>query len=207
MPDWKEGKRLGVASAYFEEIFDTYIKMKKINNIKNISSQLTIPIFKGNNQNPFAREPYSPGPRVFIGVGVGIAPFRAFVQNRLQNLSCFEEVWVIQGCRNIELDEIYQGEWGLFNTSKNRIVVESRSGKREYVQDEVKRKGKLIWEVINNKNGRIYVCGIGTSLIKSFDDCLIEIAMKWGGYSYKDAVKKWKEFENPLIFKYIKEVW
>ncbi|KAG4304898.1 hypothetical protein PORY_001573 [Pneumocystis oryctolagi] len=207
VPDWKGDTRYGLASAYFEQIFHEHINIKKKNSTENISCQLTIPIFKGNDQNPLSKEPYAPGPRIFIGVGVGIAPFRAFVQNRLQNTSCFEEIWVIQGCRNAKLDEIYHGEWGLLNASQNRIIVESRSGKKEHVQDEVKRRGKLIWDIINSKDGRIYVCGIGAPYIKSLDDCFIEIAMEWGGYNREDAVKKWKEFENPLVLKYIKEIW
>ncbi|KAG5437269.1 hypothetical protein PCANB_001062 [Pneumocystis canis] len=206
IPDWKNGTRLGLASAYFEKMFNKYINIKNANDTKALS-QLTMLIFRGDHKNPLAREAYALGPRIFIGIGVGIAPFRGFVQNRFQNISCFEETWVIQGCRDAKLDELYSGEWGPLNTSENRIVVESQAGKKEHIQDEVRRRGKLIWETVNKENGRIYICGMGASFIKSLDDCLVEIAMKWGGYSHEDAVKKWKEFEDPVIFKYVKEIW
>ncbi|KAG5440013.1 hypothetical protein PCK2_000705, partial [Pneumocystis canis] len=157
MSDWKNRTRLGVASAYLEQMFHRYINIKNISDTKAFS-QLTMLIFRGDHKNPLAREAYAPGPRIFMGIGVGIVPFRGFVQNRLQNSSHYEEVWVIQGCRDANLDELYAGEWGLLNTSENRIVVESRAGKREYIQDEIRRRGKLIWDLVNRKNGRIYIC-------------------------------------------------
>ncbi|EMR09996.1 hypothetical protein PNEG_01754 [Pneumocystis murina B123] len=205
IPHWKTGTRPGVASAYLEQIFHEYINRKKTN-VKETLHKLTISIFR-DHLNPFVHNAYADGSRIFIGVGVGIAPFRGFVQNRLQNLSCLENLWIIQGCRDSKLDEIYSGEWGLFNTSKNRIIVESRAGKKEHVQDEIRRKGKLIWDVVNRKDGRIYVCGPGIIFTKSIDECLIKIAMEQGGYTREDAIKKWKEFEDPSVFKYIKETW
>ncbi|KTW25925.1 hypothetical protein T552_03199 [Pneumocystis carinii B80] len=206
IPHWKGGTRPGVASAYFEQIFYEYINRKKTNIMKETLHKLSISIFR-DHINPFAHNAYAPGSRIFIGVGVGIAPFRGFIQNRLQDLTCLENLWIIQGCRDSKLDEIYSGEWGLFNTSKNRIIVESRVGKKEHVQDIIKQKGKLIWEVINSKDGRIYVCGPGITFTRSIDECLIRIAMEQEGYTREDAIKKWKEFEDPSVFKYIKEAW
>src|SRR5204862_7760222 len=85
---------------------------------------LRVPMFKGLMANPLAREFVSDGPMLLIGAGVGIAPFRGFVQRRLKNANCVNKVWVLQGIRDSLLDELYKGEWGV-HEAKVKKVVES----------------------------------------------------------------------------------
>ena len=65
---------------------------------------------------------------VLIGAGVGMAPFRGFILNRLKNANCANKIWLIQGIRDSMLDEIYRGELG-DHEKEIKKVVESRASK------------------------------------------------------------------------------
>lgn len=83
--DWSGGMRTGTGSGFFER--------KALEFLKDESKPVHIPMFRGLMQNPLAREFQPDGPMLLIGAGVGIAPFRGFVQRRLQNANCANKVW------------------------------------------------------------------------------------------------------------------
>ncbi|EEB09263.2 FAD binding protein [Schizosaccharomyces japonicus yFS275] len=94
--------RNGVATGYLKSIAEKFLAGER---------DLCLPMFRGLHRNPFATQFTSDGPMCLIGAGVGVAPFRGFIQRRLMNATCAGKVWVFHGCRNQELDELYQGEW------------------------------------------------------------------------------------------------
>ena len=102
---WRPNCRTGVGSGYFERL------ARKI--IDEGAQDVTVPMFRGLMANPLANEFVADGPMLLIGAGVGIAPFRGFVQRRLQNANCINKVWVLQGVRDSLVDELYSGEWGV----------------------------------------------------------------------------------------------
>ncbi|KAK9453042.1 hypothetical protein V1511DRAFT_506361 [Dipodascopsis uninucleata] len=187
--------RPGNCTAFLEKL----AKMK-IEGARDIS----IPLFRGLQANPLAKEFRADGPMVLIGAGVGIAPFRGFVQRRLKNASCKNKVWVLQGCRDHLVDELYAGEWGV-EDSEVRRVVESRRGTRKYVQDEVLVQGPLVWSVISHPDGRIFVCGSSKGMGEGVEEALIKVAMEHGNMEQKQAEEFWKEKER--TWQYIKETW
>ncbi|KAI7246637.1 FAD binding protein, partial [Hortaea werneckii] len=87
---------------------------------------LRVPMFRGLMANPLSKEFVSDGPMVLIGAGVGMAPFRGFILNRLKNANCANKIWLIQGIRDSMLDEIYQGELGV-HEKEIKKVVQSRA--------------------------------------------------------------------------------
>jgi sulfite reductase alpha subunit-like flavoprotein len=76
--------------------------------------------------NPLSKKFDSEGPMIMIGAGVGMAPFRGFILNRLRNSKCANKIWLIQGVRDSTLDEIYSGELG-DHESEIKKVVQSRA--------------------------------------------------------------------------------
>ncbi|KAF3906690.1 hypothetical protein ABW20_dc0110355 [Dactylellina cionopaga] len=195
--DWATGKRVGVCSGFFERMALQYIENKG-------QASIQIPMFRGLMQNPLAREFQPDGPMVLIGAGVGIAPFRGFVQRRLQNANCANKVWVIQGIRDSLLDELYAGEWGA-DEHKVKTVVESRVGTGRYVQEEVRNQADLIWFVINSLDGRVFVCGSSKGMGEGVEAALVEVAMKKGKLRKEEAVTFWKNKQSS--FQYITETW
>ncbi|KAF2725236.1 hypothetical protein K431DRAFT_281186 [Polychaeton citri CBS 116435] len=83
---------------------------------------LQIPMFRGLMANPLSKEFASDGPMMLIGAGVGMAPFRGFILNRLKNANCANKIWLVQGVRDSMLDEIYSGELGTHEKEIKKVV-------------------------------------------------------------------------------------
>lgn len=151
-------------------------------------------MFRGLMANPMAKEfDKADGPMLLIGAGVGIAPFRGFVQRRLQNANCLNKVWVLQGVRDSLLDELYSGEWGIHDDAAIKKVVQSRvaAGGSRYVQDEVRAQKELVWSIVNAPDGRVFVCGSSKGMGQGVEDALVDVAMAMGRLARADARLFW----------------
>jgi sulfite reductase alpha subunit-like flavoprotein len=193
---WKDGNRAGVGSGFFER------KARDI--IDNGTVGVTVPMFRGLMANPLAKEFIADGPMLLIGAGVGIAPFRGFVQRRLQNANCVNKVWVLQGVRDSLVDELYSGEWGVHDEQIKK-VVESRVGTGRYVQDEVRNQADLVWNVVNAMDGRVFVCGSSKGMGEGVEEALVDVAIKKGRLSRDEAKEFWKKKKEGG--QYIAETW
>ncbi|GAB0133177.1 hypothetical protein EsDP_00001590 [Epichloe bromicola] len=199
--DWKNGCRTGVGSGFFERQARRYIRARKAGE-KN--PEVYIPMFKGLMANPLAKQFNSDGPMLLIGAGVGIAPFRGFVQRRLKQANCANKVWVLQGIRDSLVDEIYSGEWGVHEDEVKR-VVQSRRGEGRYVQEEVLNQADLVWYIANTLDGRIFVCGSSKGMGEGVEDALVEVAMSKGNLEREEAKNFWQLKKE--AGQYIAETW
>ncbi|KAG5982765.1 hypothetical protein E4U54_006339 [Claviceps lovelessii] len=199
--DWRKGCRTGVGSGFFERQARRYIRSKEAGE-KN--PEVYIPLFKGLMANPLAKQFNSDGPMLLIGAGVGIAPFRGFVQRRLKQANCANKVWVLQGIRDSLVDEIYSGEWGVHEDEVKR-VVESRRGEGRYVQEEVRNQADLVWYIANTVDGRIFVCGSSKGMGEGVEDALVEVAMSKGNLEREEAKNFWQLKKE--AGQYIAETW
>jgi sulfite reductase alpha subunit-like flavoprotein len=195
-------KRTGLGSGFFERQARAFVEAEK----KGEKVDLRIPMFKGLMANPLAREFVADGPMLLIGAGVGVAPFRGFVQRRLKNANCANKVWVLQGVRDSLVDELYAGEWGVHEDEVKK-VVQSRSnvGGSRYVQDEVRRESDLVWWIINQLEGRVYVCGSSKGMGEGVERALKDVAITKGNMSDEEAGEFWKVKSESG--QYIAETW
>ena len=141
---------------------------------------------------------------LLIGAGVGVAPFRGFVQRRLKSANCANKVWVLQGCRDSLVDELYSGEWGVHEDEVKR-VIQSRTGEGRYVQEEVAHQADLVWYIINSVDGRVFVCGSSRGMGEGVEESLIKVAMQKGNLQYDEAKKFWNLKKE--VGQYIAETW
>ena len=188
-PNWRGGPRTGVGSGFLSRM------AKKVQAAESSGTEVTdlnlrVPMFRGLMANPLAREFVADGPMLLIGAGVGVAPFRGFVQRRLKNANCANKVWVLQGVRDSLLDELYSGEWGV-GEEKVKKVVQSRKGKGKYVQEEVRNQADLVWFVINALDGRIFVCGSSKGMGEGVEKSLVDVAMDKGNLRREEAEDFW----------------
>jgi sulfite reductase alpha subunit-like flavoprotein len=199
--DWRRGCRAGVGSGFFERQAHKFMRAQAAG---ERAPQVFIPMFKGLMANPLAKQFNSDGPMLLIGAGVGIAPFRGFVQRRLKQANCANKVWVLQGIRDSLVDEIYSGEWGVHEEEVKR-VVQSRVGTGKYVQEEVMNQSDLVWYIINSLDGRIFVCGSSKGMGEGVEEALCDVAMEKGNLEREEARNFWqlKKEEG----KYISETW
>ncbi|OAT11216.1 hypothetical protein BDBG_17467 [Blastomyces gilchristii SLH14081] len=141
---------------------------------------------------------------LLIGAGVGVAPFRGFVQRRLKSANCANKVWVLQGIRDSLLDELYSGEWGVHEETVKK-VVQSRSGEGRYVQEEVRNQADLVWFVINSLDGRVFVCGSSKGMGEGVEAALVDVAMAKGNLNREEAQHFWQGKKD--AGQYIAETW
>ncbi|KAK1055955.1 hypothetical protein LTR74_015265 [Friedmanniomyces endolithicus] len=139
-PAYTGTQRTGVGSGFLERLASKFVHAEQqaeqhaaTSGISNPhpgqagrNLHLQVPMFRGLMSNPLSREFASDGPMVLIGAGVGMAPFRGFILNRLKNANCANKIWLIQGIRDAMLDEIYRGELGA-HESEIKKVVQSRA--------------------------------------------------------------------------------
>lgn len=199
--DWRGGYRTGVGSGFFERQARRFIESQKAG---EESPLLYIPMFKGLMANPLAKQFNADGPMLLIGAGVGIAPFRGFVQRRLKQANCANKVWVLQGIRDSLVDEIYSGEWGVHEDEVKR-VVESRRGEGRYVQEEVRNQADLVWYIINAIDGRVFVCGSSKGMGEGVEEALVDVAMSKGSLERDEARNFWELKRE--AGQYIAETW
>ena len=188
-PNWRGGPRTGVGSGFLERIARKVQEAEK-GGINATDLDLRVPMFRGLMSNPLAREFVTDGPMLLVGAGVGVAPFRGFVQRRLKAANCANKVWVLQGVRDSLLDELYSGEWGVEEENVKK-VVQSRRGEGRYVQEEVRHQADLVWFVINALDGRVFVCGSSKGMGEGVESALVDVAMDKGNLRREEAEEFW----------------
>ena len=194
VPHYHGHQRAGLGSGFLEVLANKFEAGEK---------GLCLPMFRGLHANPFTKDFADTGPMILIGAGVGIAPFRGFVQRRVSSAKCAGKVYVIQGCRDSQFDGIYGNDL----QSAQHCIVESQTGRKEYVQDEVVRQGELIWRVMNEEGGRVYVCGAAKGFLQGIEKALRRVAVQHGKLSDEGARDIWKKWQDPLDLRLILEVW
>ncbi|CAF9923295.1 hypothetical protein IMSHALPRED_005888 [Imshaugia aleurites] len=202
-PNWRGGPRTGVASGFLERLAMKVQEAEK-EGINATDLNLRVPMFRGLMANPLAREFVTDGPMLLIGAGVGVAPFRGFVQRRLKSANCANKVWVLQGVRDSLVDELYSGEWGV-EEDKVKKVVQSRRGEGRYVQEEVRHQADLVWFIINALDGRVFVCGSSKGMGEGVESALIDVAMDKGNLRREEAEEFWAKKKDGG--QYIAETW
>lgn len=197
-PDWHQdgAVRTGVGSGYMERMAQAFIGAENEGVDPRSILDLRVPMFRGLMANPLSRRFGGDGPMVLIGAGVGMAPFRGFILNRLKNANCANKIWLIQGVRDSMLDELYSGELGDHEREIKKVVQSRKfksgqSSEAKYVQDEVRLQADIVWFVINALDGRIFVCGSSKGMGEGVEQALVEVAMQKGGIGEAEAREFW----------------
>ncbi|KAI9889301.1 MAG: hypothetical protein M1814_005608 [Vezdaea aestivalis] len=190
-PNWDGSMRTGVGSGYFERCAARIAEASERGD-PACAAHVSVPLFRGLMSNPLAKEFVGDGPMLLIGAGVGVAPFRGFVQRRLRNANCANKVWVLQGVRDSLLDELYSGEWGIHEDEVKK-VVQSRKSEKKYVQEEVRHQADLVWFVINALDGRVFVCGSSQGMGEGVERALVDVAIDKGKLNEEEAQEFWKK--------------
>jgi methionine synthase reductase len=174
-PDPYNVRKYGVCTPWLDDLsgYVSYAKERI-----PLTSNIDIPIFIKPNPHGFAVPSDISRPMIMIGPGTGVAPFVGFIQHREQQIiaerklnnieKAFGEMWLFYGCRDIEKDYLYREELEGFlkrDALKELLVVVSRApnaglnGNPKYVQDLLRKRGQEIYELLDQKNAMIFVCG------------------------------------------------
>lgn len=147
-----------------------------------------VKVFIEDNHN--FRLPANPEtPVIMVGPGTGIAPFRAFLQER-DATDATGKNWLFFGEQTFTEDFLYQTEWQGFLKSgllTNLDLAFSRDqAEKVYVQDRLKENAHEIYQWLQ-EGAHFYVCGDANHMAKDVQQTLIEIIGAQGDKSLEDA--------------------
>ena len=164
-----------------------------------------VPVFIESNER--FRLPADPARDIImIGPGTGVAPFRAFVQERQESRAAGRN-WLFFGNRHFAQDFLYQTEWqealkrgalhrldlafsrdgAALSKSPHRDVQDvARESHKVYVQDRLRENGAELYAWLKG-GAHLYVCGDSAHMAKDVHATLIELAAIHGGLAADDA--------------------
>ena len=141
----------------------------------------TVPVFVTPNKR-FRLPENDTLPIIMVGPGTGVAPFRAFVEDRSTREGS-GPAWLIFGDQRFTYDFLYQLEWQdhLKSGALTRLDVAFSRDQPEkiYVQDRIREKGKEIWDWLE-KGAHFYVCGDASRMAPDVHAALLEVIQSWG---------------------------
>ena len=133
-------------------------------------------------------------PVIMIGPGTGVAPFRAFVEERVEQGASGEN-WLFFGDRNFDSDFLYQLEWQrhLKNGNIARLEVAFSRDQRQkiYVQDRIRESAAELYRWLES-GAVVYVCGDAKHMANDVNDALIDVLVTEGGLGVEAATEKLK---------------
>ncbi|MGE0238480.1 MAG: assimilatory sulfite reductase (NADPH) flavoprotein subunit [Parvibaculaceae bacterium] len=147
----------------------------------------TLPVYV--QSNPHFRLPADGVPMIMIGAGTGVAPYRAFLQEREARGSGGKS-WLFFGDRNFDSDFLYQTEWQGFlkdGVLTQMNVAFSRDGAgKVYVQHRLREHARDVYGWLE-EGAHVYVCGDGAKLAPDVHAALLAIIQDEGGHDEERA--------------------
>jgi sulfite reductase (NADPH) flavoprotein alpha-component len=134
---------------------------------------------------------------ILIGPGTGIAPFRAFLQERLATQAMGRN-WLFFGERNRASDFYYADFWlSLEKQGRLRLDLAFSRDQPEkiYVQHKMLEHKKSLWNWIE-QGSYIYVCGDAEEMAKDVDAALQQIIHEEGHMTIEEARKTLKALRS-----------
>jgi sulfite reductase (NADPH) flavoprotein alpha-component len=129
-------------------------------------------------------------PVVMVGPGTGVAPFRAFLHERMATKAPGRN-WLFFGHQRRDTDFFYEDELAAMkaNGVLTRLSLAwSRDGEQKfYVQDRMREVGRDLWAWIAD-GAHLYVCGDAKRMAKDVERTLVDIVAQHGVRSTDEAI-------------------
>ena len=133
-----------------------------------------------------------------VGPGTGIAPFRAFVQERVA-VGATGRNWVFFGDQHRATDFLYGDEWEAYlakgQLARLDLAFSRDQPNKVYVQDRMRENAAELWSWIKG-GGCFFVCGDAKRMAKDVDLALHQIVAEQVGMTHAqaaDCVKRLKK--------------
>ncbi|OUU39726.1 MAG: protein CysJ [Verrucomicrobia bacterium TMED56] len=146
-------------------------------------------------------------PIIMVGPGTGIAPFRAFLEERMATGASGKN-WLFFGDRSQKTDYLYGNEWSDYQKAgvlSNLDLAWSRDQEdKVYVQHKMLEKKSELWRWIQ-EGAFFYVCGDASRMAKDVDHAIRRIASEEGSMTDDEASKWVKGLQKDR--RYLKDVY
>lgn len=165
----------------------------------------SVPVFFHHNQN-FRLPESDTTPIIMVGPGTGIAPFRAFIEERAAREAKGKN-WLFFGDQHFSYDFLYQLEW--LDYLNDGVLTElslafSRDQKEKiYVQQRLRERGAEVWSWLEC-GAHFYVCGDATRMAKDVHQALLDLIAEHGkktpaeAKEYLDGLRKAKRYQRDV---------
>ena len=145
-------------------------------------------------------------PIIMVGPGTGIAPFRAFMQER-QAVEAKGDNWLLFGDQHFTYDFLYQLEWQDFHKdgflTRFDTAFSRDTPEKVYVQHRLLEKGKALYAWLQ-EGANFYVCGDASRMANDVHNALKTVLMREGSMSednadaYLETLKKEKRYQRDV---------
>lgn len=159
------------------------------------------------DQNPNFKLPSNPDtPIIMIGPGTGVAPFRAFLQER-EAEGVTGKSWLFFGDQHFLSDFLYQVEWQKWLKNgvltKMDVAFSRDQAEKVYVQHRMLEKRKEFYQWLE-EGAVVYVCGDEKHMARDVHQTILTILEKEGGLTseqaavYLDQMRKQKRYQRDV---------
>lgn len=149
-----------------------------------------VPVYVQENEH--FRLPKDDAKIVMIGAGTGVAPYRAFMQER-EERGASGESWLFFGERNFRSDFLYQLEWQELlrggTLSRLDLAFSRDAAKKVYVQDRIREQGRELYAWLED-GAHLYVCGDAEKLAPDVQAALTGVVAEHGRHG-ADAAEQY----------------
>lgn len=159
-------------------------------------------------RNEYFKLPQNPDtPILMIGPGTGVAPFRAFVQER-EASGARGKSWLFFGNPHFETDFLYQTEWqqALKKGTLSRLDVAFSRDQAEkvYVQHRLLQQGREVYDWLEN-GAHVYVCGDKSRMAGDVQEAFRQIVAEHGRRPAEQAAEYVAELKRQR--RYLEDVY
>jgi sulfite reductase (NADPH) flavoprotein alpha-component len=143
---------------------------------------------------------------IMVGPGTGIAPFRAFLQDRIADKATGRN-WVFFGDQHHATDYLYGEEWEEWRARGHLARLDLAFSRDQilkvYVQDRMRENAAELWDWIKN-GAYFFVCGDAKRMAKDVDVALHDVIAQQGGMDaaaaaeYVKQMKKDKRYQRDV---------
>ena len=143
-------------------------------------------------------------PLIMIGPGTGVAPFRAFLQER-QALGAKGKNWLFYGAQREACDYAYKEDWARFQRDGVLTRLDCAWSRDQahkiYVQNLMLENAREIWKWIDGEGEQFFVCGDARRMAKDVDAALRKIVQEQGGKDVTSANDYVEKLKNEKRYK------
>ena len=129
-------------------------------------------------------------PIIMIGPGTGVAPFRAFLHERMA-VKAPGRNWLFFGHRNSRQDFFYEDELAGMKAAgaltRLTLAWSRDSEEKIYVQHRIREVGRDLWSWIVD-GAHVYVCGDAKHMAKDVERALVDVVATFGARSTDQAI-------------------
>jgi sulfite reductase (NADPH) flavoprotein alpha-component len=152
------------------------------------AENVPIPVFP--NASKFRLPEDANTPIIMVGPGTGVAPFRAYLQER-QVTGAKGKNWLFFGSQKAACNYFYREEFEKLKSdgvlTRLDLAWSRDQEKKVYVQDRMLENAAEIWKWLDGEGAHFFVCGDARRMAKDVDAALRKIVEEQGGKSVDDA--------------------